>query len=790
MKPPSQPVGLFLVVCAVAGIIAILGLAQSWLGPADILAEVTRRQAEIRGFVFNHPVSALALYTIGYAALVAVSLPVGLPLSMAGGLVFGPWVGTICAVAASTAGATVLFLTARPAFGRVLATGTVGVALQRFRPRLQRDAFGTLLAMRIFPVVPFWATNLLSAAVNIRLTSYVAATALGMIPPTIAFTLAGAGVGDALAVDAGTPVLLRPEVLLPLAGCALLVLLPTGWRWGQRAMAGRTTMAEQPAPSGGATPSRPGPGWLIAGWLIVGLLLLLCLLHGISVQRGVPVPPDIDSWRDLGFIQALLDGNYWGDPSYAGEWRYYPPLVHAIVAAAAYVSATDDLALFWTRSGIWLNLLTPVAFFLMCRGLFAVTGAAVAATCFYVLWSGSTGTPWLMGGYTAWPLTPPVAQAPFFLAVLAIVRARPPSIQSAALLHAALIGLLIGLTALAHLVPAIILTVVVTVVAAFRAQGHPRAVAWLAVVAVAEIATAAPYLVTSVLYYPDGILNEVNGGYVDDMLRLDGLKRTILINTPGAVALVAAVALVRHRRDVAPAAAAAVLAWVGVCVVLIMRHYACALPEIGQTRACSVFVLTVHHYHLYLQNAWACLMGYVAWTAIQMAMEPHRARLWRPAATVVVLAALSLGVWSFLRHGYDKLAQQAGQEDGQGFDVQAYRWVLANTAPRDVFVTELPGDWHAPAAFSVMAAGRQVIAVPVLFSNPFVPWTERDVRRQAYLDAAAQDTGGDSRLCDLRGQPAYLLVPLDFPARSPRLQPVYATAYHAAYRISTEGCQL
>src|SRR5262245_1984858 len=73
-------------------------------------------------------------------------------------------------------------------------------------------------------------------------------------------------------------------------------------------------------------------------WMAVGALLSLCALHGINVQRGVQVPADTDSLRDLGFIQGLLDGNYWGDPSYAGEWRYYPPLVHIIIAAIARVS--------------------------------------------------------------------------------------------------------------------------------------------------------------------------------------------------------------------------------------------------------------------------------------------------------------------------------------------------------------------------------------------------------------------------------------------------------------------
>jgi hypothetical protein len=237
------------------------------------------------------------------------------------------------------------------------------------------------------------------------------------------------------------------------------------------------------------------------------------------------------------------------------------------------------------------------------------------------------------------------------------------------------------------------------------------------------------------------------------------------------------------------APATALLAWIGVCAVFIIRHYACAaLPGIGQARTCHIFLLGVHHYHLYLQNAWACVMGYATWAAIQMAAQLGRPRWCRPAAAIVALAALTVGVRSFLSHPYDQQARQAGMTDGREFDAQAYRWVLASTTPGDVFVTELQSEWHAPAAFTVMAAGRQLVAVPVLFSNPFVDWKARDARRQSYLDAASRDGNGDGRLCDFQGQHAYLLVRRDFLIRSPRLQSVYTSAYHAAYRISTEGC--
>jgi hypothetical protein len=54
--------------------------------------------------------------------------------------------------------------------------------------------------------------------------------------------------------------------------------------------------------------------------LILGFLLILCAVRGLYLAAGLVRPPDIDSLRDVGFIQGFLDGNWFGDPAYAGEW--------------------------------------------------------------------------------------------------------------------------------------------------------------------------------------------------------------------------------------------------------------------------------------------------------------------------------------------------------------------------------------------------------------------------------------------------------------------------------------
>jgi hypothetical protein len=181
-------------------------------------------------------------------------------------------------------------------------------------------------------------------------------------------------------------------------------------------------------------------------------------------------PPDIDSLRDVGFIQGFLDGNWFGDPAYAGEWRYYPPLVHALAASLVRLLGVGDVLAFWAQAGVWSNLLTPLVFFFMSRRLLGSSQAAAACATVYVLFNGAVSRPWNTGGYTPWPLTPSISQTFFFVGVWMILARGTPGLAWKKLLNAVIIGALIGITLLAHLVPAVILTAIVTAVA-FGADG-------------------------------------------------------------------------------------------------------------------------------------------------------------------------------------------------------------------------------------------------------------------------------------------------------------------------------
>ncbi len=142
----------------------------------------------------NVPLAVLA-YTAAYIAVVALSLPGALVMTLAGGLLFGWQLGTVLTVVAATIGATIIFLVARTSFGESLAA-KAGPSLAKLRDGFKENALSYLLFLRLVPAFPFFIVNLAPALLGVPLKTYVLGTFLGIIPGTTAFSIAGSGLGS------------------------------------------------------------------------------------------------------------------------------------------------------------------------------------------------------------------------------------------------------------------------------------------------------------------------------------------------------------------------------------------------------------------------------------------------------------------------------------------------------------------------------------------------------------------------------------------------------------------
>ena len=144
------------------------------------------------------PLRAALAYVGAYALVTGLSIPGAALLTVAGGFVFGWAGGAAGAVVGATAGATALFLAARTSLGAALASRS-GPRLNRFRAGFERDAVSYLLFLRLVSLFPFWLVNLALATLGVRLWTFVWTTFIGIIPGTIAYALAGAGLDSVMA---------------------------------------------------------------------------------------------------------------------------------------------------------------------------------------------------------------------------------------------------------------------------------------------------------------------------------------------------------------------------------------------------------------------------------------------------------------------------------------------------------------------------------------------------------------------------------------------------------------
>jgi uncharacterized membrane protein YdjX (TVP38/TMEM64 family) len=193
-------------------------------------ATIARHYADISNFIEQNQIVSYFAFTLFYITVVAFSLPIASLLTLAAGALIGwPSIGLI--VVAATAGASLLFMASRNLL-RDFLRARAGPFFANLEDGFAKNAFGYLLFLRLVPAAPFWAVNILPAFSSIRLTQFIGATAIGIIPGTSAYVAVGRGF-DHLLARGETPnlaVLNTPHIWLPLTGLALLALLPTLFR--------------------------------------------------------------------------------------------------------------------------------------------------------------------------------------------------------------------------------------------------------------------------------------------------------------------------------------------------------------------------------------------------------------------------------------------------------------------------------------------------------------------------------------------------------------------------------
>lgn len=169
--------------------------------------------------------TAMALFILAYIVQTGFSLPGGAIMTLAGGFLFGSFLGTALVNIGATTGATLGFLSARYLL-RDWVEQKFGDRLEPIQAGFAKNAFSYLMTLRLIPAFPFFLVNLVSGLTRINIGTYIIATSLGIIPGSFVFAFAGRQLGtiNSLGEIASPPVLLAFTLL------GLLALMPIAYR--------------------------------------------------------------------------------------------------------------------------------------------------------------------------------------------------------------------------------------------------------------------------------------------------------------------------------------------------------------------------------------------------------------------------------------------------------------------------------------------------------------------------------------------------------------------------------
>ncbi len=177
----------------VIAIVFALALA-AWflldLGQYLTLDSLKAQQQQLDAFYQAQPLVVIAAFFIGYVTLTALSVPGAAIMTLAAGALFGVVVGTVLVSFASSIGATLAFLASR----HVLRDGVQARFGDRLKPvneGIARDGAFYLFSLRLVPVFPFFAVNLLMGLTPIRTRTFYGVSQIGMLLGTVVYVNAG-----------------------------------------------------------------------------------------------------------------------------------------------------------------------------------------------------------------------------------------------------------------------------------------------------------------------------------------------------------------------------------------------------------------------------------------------------------------------------------------------------------------------------------------------------------------------------------------------------------------------
>lgn len=187
MKKYQKPLLLLLIA-------ALIFLADHQFGWSAYLSDTGNLQFLLDMVQENLPLAVLLYTVLTIVGSVVLALP-GITFAVFAGLLFGPWLGTLACLVATTAGAVFAFLVGRYFLHdsiKPLVMKNAWLKKVLFDEAGRRDVV-VLMITRLVPLFPYNLQNFAYGITDMGLVPYTVYTFLFMLPGVAMFTIGSAG---------------------------------------------------------------------------------------------------------------------------------------------------------------------------------------------------------------------------------------------------------------------------------------------------------------------------------------------------------------------------------------------------------------------------------------------------------------------------------------------------------------------------------------------------------------------------------------------------------------------
>ncbi len=184
------------------------------LGQFFSLEYFKTQQTTIAELQRENPLQIAIGFFLLYIVVTALSLPGAAIMTIAAGAIFGLLWGLVIASFASTIGATLAFLTSRFLL-RDAVQSRFGDKLKVINQGIEKEGVFYLFTLRLVPLFPFFAINLLMGLTPLKVRSFYWVSQLGMLVGTVVYVNAGTQLAQLdSASDIFSPTLIGSLLLL------------------------------------------------------------------------------------------------------------------------------------------------------------------------------------------------------------------------------------------------------------------------------------------------------------------------------------------------------------------------------------------------------------------------------------------------------------------------------------------------------------------------------------------------------------------------------------------------